>query len=70
MEELQEATARLEAEIEALEEYVHQMVGVLLTQSGSMPWGRVLRIKGHLYYLCKAFEEKRRELRRRLEAIH
>lgn len=59
--------ARLEAEIAAIEENIRQTEEVLLTQSGSMPWERVLTIKGHLYDLCKGCEEKRRELRKLLE---
>ena len=58
--------ARLEAEIAAIEENIRQTEEVLLTQSGSMPWERVLTIKGHLYDLCKGCEERRRERRRRL----
>lgn len=58
--------ARLEAEIAAIEENIRQTEEVLLTQSGGMPWERVLSIKGHLYDLCKACEERWRELRRRL----
>lgn len=59
--------ARLEAEIAAIEENIRQTEEVLLTQSGSMPWERVLTIKGHLYDLCKGCEERRRELRKLLE---
>lgn len=62
---------RLEAEIAAIEENIRQTEEMLLTQSGSMPWERVLSIKGHLYDLCKACEERAGgELRREARAEH
>ncbi len=67
MEELQEATARLEAEIEAIKENIRQTEGLLLGQIGCISYEQVLNIR-HLYFLRKACVKKRLELIRLLAA--
>ncbi len=67
MEELQEATARLEAEIAALEEAIRQTERYLRMNAGRPAEDLVLGVKKRLYDLCKACEEKRIELRKLLE---